>query len=462
MTNWIPDLTSGRGPKARILADTIGADISSGKLRPGDRLPPQRELAWQLGLSVGTITRAYAEARRRGLVNGQVGSGTYVLGEPSTESAFVLPGDGVPSLTDLSVDVYATPLWSEALRQTFGAMATEDNAALMEYQVAAGLPRHRAVGAQWIARPVFAPTADDVIVTMGGQHGIAAALSALSHPGDVLLIEELHYPPVRSVAEMLGVTLQGVAIDEEGLVPEALEAACRGAGAPKLLYITPTLQNPTNAVMGESRRAAIAEILRRYGVHAIEDDVTGCLVADPLPPIASFARENVTFLASVSKAMAPGLRTGYLVPPPDRRSRMLRRIRALSWFAAAPMVEITTRWMEDGTAGRLRREIEQEHRARHALAAAILPDVSEPPFAARSPHMWYRLPDPWRSSEFFQAAQSSGVRIACTRSFAVNQRAGDHVRISLCAARSREELQRALETLAAIARRPPVAEIEIM
>jgi DNA-binding transcriptional MocR family regulator len=214
--------------------------------------------------------------------------------------------------------------------------------------------------------------------------------------------------------------------------------------------------------MGEGRRAAIADILRRYDVRAIEDDVTGCLLADPLPPVARFAPERVTFLASVSKAVAPGLRTGYLVAPPDSRQRVLSRIRALSWFAAAPTVEIATRWIEDGTAERLRAATHQEHCARHALAASILEDVAEPPVAAGSPHLWYRLPAPWRSPEFFQAAQSAGVRIACTRSFAVSGRAGDHVRISLSAARTRDELRRALEILAAIARRPPAAEMEIL
>ena len=78
MTIWLPDLSQHSGLKAQKLANAIGADITAGRLQPGEQLPPQRELAYQLGISVGTVTRAYAEARRRGLVDGQVGSGTYV------------------------------------------------------------------------------------------------------------------------------------------------------------------------------------------------------------------------------------------------------------------------------------------------------------------------------------------------------------------------------------------------
>jgi DNA-binding transcriptional MocR family regulator len=126
------------------------------------------------------------------------------------------------------------------------------------------------------------------------------------------------------------------------------------------------------------------------------------------------------------------------------------------------MVEIAARWIEDGTADRLRRSIQQEHRARHRLAADLLDNVDEPPHAAGTPHVWYRLPEPWRSSEFFQTAQSAGVRIACTRSFAANQRAGDHVRISLSAARTPDELRRALQILADIARQPPAQEPDIL
>lgn len=462
MTIWLPDLSRLTGPKAQRLASAIGADISAGRLRPGEQLPPQRELAYQLGLSVGTVTRGYAEARRRGLVDGQVGSGTFVRQSDGPETGFVLPPDAPGAMIDLSISVYASPLWDQPLREALAAMATTDNARLMEYQGAAGLSRHREAGATWMRRPGYAPQPDDVMLTMGGQHAMAVAISALSRPGDTMLVESFCYPPVRALATMFGITLKGVEMDADGILPDAFDAACAQSNA-SLIYLTPTLQNPTNGIMGDERRAEIAAIARRHDVQIIEDEVTGALLTDVPLPLAHWAPERTCMISSVSKAVAPGLRTGYVAAPPALHDLLAERIRALSWMATPLTAEIAARWIEDGTAARLRDAIGQENAARHRLVAETLDNVEEPAHASVSPHLWYRLPERWGSSGFVEAAQALGVRIASTQPFAVGQRgAGDHIRISVGAAHNRVELGRALKVLAELGRGTPARDLAIL
>lgn len=462
MTIWCPDLSLASGSKVQRLTNAIADDIAVGRLVPGEKLPPQRDLAYELGISVGTVTRAYAEAHRRGLVEAQVGSGTYVRRFQSPDPGFVLPYDAPGGMIDLSISVYASPLWEPALRESLSALTATGDAALLEYQSAAGRERHRIAGSRWLEKPDYAPPPDDIIVTMGGQHGLAVTISALTRPGDTMLVENFVYPPVRSLAHMFGLTLKGLEMDDQGILPSALEAACQTQSAP-LIYLTPTLQNPTNGIMTDARRAEIAGLARRYGLRIIEDDVTGALLPDSPLPIAAHAPEICCLVSSVSKAVAPGLRTGYIAAPRGLHEALADRVRAFSWMATPLTAEIASNWIEDGTATRMRAAISQENKERHRLVAATLDGLREPDHALVSPHLWYRLPDRWGSSGFVEAAQAKGVRIASTQSFAVDQRgAGHHIRISVGAARSQDELCRALNILAELGRGMPARDLAIL
>ena len=127
----------------------------------------------------------------------------------------------------------------------------------------------------------------------------------------MLLTEALTYPGIRTLAHTLHLRTQGIALDEHGIVPDALEEACkRGVG--RVLYVLPTLQNPTSVVMPLERRRRIAEIARAYGLVIVEDDTTGFACADAPPPIASLAPELTYFVTSLSKSLYEGLRIGYL------------------------------------------------------------------------------------------------------------------------------------------------------
>ena len=331
MTSWMPELRGRNGPLYRAIADALSEDIDAGRLTPGTRLPTHRELAERVGVTVGTVTRAYAEAEKRGLVSGEVGRGTYVRDREvpvHMPTPVDLAHDDSP--VELGINAPATPEGdpaSQALRRSLEELGrTPRLAELLGYQPAAGTTAHRVAGAAWAARFGLKARPEQVVVCAGGQHAMEVALAALTRPGDMLVTEALTYPGVKVLARRFQLRLQGVAMDAQGLVPEAFEAACR-VGA-KLLYTQPTCHNPTGAVQPEERRRKIADVARKYGVLVLEDDAYGLLPESRPPPLASFLPEASYFIAGVSKLLTPGLRIGYLVAPARARGERLAEMRA--------------------------------------------------------------------------------------------------------------------------------------
>lgn len=459
MTIWIPDLSDRAGPLAVALADAIESDIADGKLRPGERLPPQRDLAYRLGVSVGTVTRSYGEARRRGLVAGRVGSGTFVREALSPAAGFGIHDP--TGMIDLSVNLLQCEQWPEASRRALAELEKSSGAAsLFEYQPAQGCARHRQTAADWIALPGFAPGAERIVICNGAQNALAVVLSALTRPGDVLLTEAATFPPVKVLAEMYGLRLEGVAMDSDGLDPAALDVAAR-AGPGRVLYTIPSLQNPTGTVMPEARRREIAEIARRHDLLIVEDDVTARLLEPTPTPIAAYAPERCWYVTSVSKSLAPGLRIGYLAAPNDDITPLLARMRALSWMASALSAEIVELWIRDGTAESLVRCNLHENKARTQMALDLLGPL---PISDKvCPHVWVPLPDPWRTAELTSRLIAKGVRVAPAEAFVVSRSsAPPAIRISLSAARDRESLRRALTVIAETLAGDPVGESTIL
>ncbi|HET9315185.1 MAG TPA: PLP-dependent aminotransferase family protein [Vicinamibacteria bacterium] len=458
MTIWAPDLSSRSGPLYLSIVEALAEDTSRGTLAAGQRLPTHRELADRLGVTVGTVTRAYAEAARRGLVSGEVGRGTFARGRAVVEPPSSAP-ERDTSRVDMSVnhppvsgDLDPGPLLARTMAQL--AQSTRELNGLMGYAPDGGSEPHRAAGAEWIRRAGLEATADQVLVTSGSQHGLTAVLATLLRPGDLVLTESLTYAGMKALAELLHVRLQGLPMDAQGLRPDAFEDACR-TGAARALYCVPTLQNPTAAVMPESRRREIAAIARAHGVLIVEDDVYGLMLDPAPPPLTSFAPEISYYLTGTAKILAPGLRVGYLLAPPGEWARLSGGVRATTWMAAPLMAEIAARWIADGTADEARRRKRAEMTARQAVAREVLARfrVQAQP---ESFHLWLSLPDPWRSDSFAAHARRRGVLVNPAQTFLVGPGAAPNaVRVCLGPPRDREQLRRGLRTLAdAVDERP--------
>jgi DNA-binding transcriptional MocR family regulator len=410
MTIWNPELNARSGPRYLALAHAIEQDVATGALAAGTRLPPQRDLAYRLGVTVGTVSRAYALAAARGLVSGEVGRGTFVRGPEAGARANPVD-DRAPDLIKLTVNAPPDPSEEAILREGLAELAARPAALrdLMSYTPKPGLADHRAAAAAWIGALGIAARADDVILTGGAHQALLAALVGLTARGDGVLVEQLTYAGICHIGERCGLRLRGLALDEEGVLPEALDAACRAEPA-RLLVLNPIIHNPTTATMSAERGRAIAALARAHDLIVIEDDVYGRLPEQRAAPIAALAPERTVYITSASKSIAPGLRLGMLLSP----QRCFEAIAAAQHdlFLTCPplMAELFKLWLCNGTAARLAQRQQVEARARQDLARDILGNRSyrAQPIAY---HLWLPLPPPWRTSQFVAAARERGVVI---------------------------------------------------
>lgn len=416
----MPDLAGRRGPRALAIAAAIAEDVAAGRLKPGDRLPPQRDLAYALAVSPDTVMRAYAEAARRGLASGAVGRGTFVRlppPPPSDVGSMARPAGGGP--IDFARNLPCVGTAGDLLAGTLATLAGQGPlAALLDHQGPKDGVAHRQAGAVWIGRLGLDAEAERVALCNGAQQGIFVTLMALLRPGDVLLTDALTYAPVKAMARHLALRIVALPSDEDGMTPDGIEAACK-RWAPKALYCTPTLHTPTAVTMSDDRRRRIAALAQRHGVVVIEDDVFGFLPPQRPPPIAAFAPDTTILITSVSKSLAPGLRVGF-IHAPERWMPAIRAAIALSsWMPPPLMAEIVTRWIGDGTAAQLTTAQRAHAARRQAMAQAILPGQAGA--IAHGLHLWLRMPEHWSGDAFVMAAARAGVQLQPASAFAVDE-----------------------------------------
>jgi DNA-binding transcriptional MocR family regulator len=436
---WLPRLATSGGPRFLQIADALQAAVVNGSLKPGDRLPPQRQLAAQLDVDLTTITRAYDEARRRNLLEGRGARGTYVAA-PKVELNAIL---------DLSMNTPPPPDgvdFDDMLKQGLSqVLMRADSELLMTYHLAGGSDSARKAGAQWLA-PVFGQLdAQQLLVCPGAQAAIAAVILALSEPGDVILAEPASYPGLRAAAIQFGRRLFAVDADQHGMLPARLEEACR-QHKPALVYLNPTLQNPTAITMPQRRRKEIASIAKRCKVRIIEDDPYWLLADVPPPPIATLAPEQVVYISTLSKCLTPGLRVAFvLIRDPQERERFLAALRSFALMAAPLTAALATQWILDGSADRLMDGVRKEARLRHRMARDIL--AGRYSGAGDGLHVWLELPSYWNSSELARAADSEGIAVTPAEAFATGSVSMNAIRISLGSIKDRERLQAGLQRL---------------
>jgi len=444
---WLPRLARNKGPRFLQIADALQAAVADGSLKPGDRLPPQRLLAAQLDADLTTITRAYDEARRRNLLEGRGARGTYVAA-PKVELTSVL---------DLSMNTPPPPDgvdFGDLMKQGLSQVLTRaDNELLMTYHLGGGSHVDRKAGARWL-EPMFGHLdCGQVLVCPGAQAAIAASILALTQPGDAILSEPMSYPGVRAAATRFGRRIIAVEADKDGMVPGMLEEACR-RHKPALVYLNPTLQNPTAVTMPERRRKALAGIAQRCGVRIVEDDPYWLLADAPPPPIATFAPEQVVYISTLSKCLTPGLRVAFvLIRDPDERERFLVALRAFALMAAPLTAALATQWILDGSAGGLMEGVRREARLRHRMARHIL--AGRYSGSGDGLHVWLALPAYWTSSQLARAAGSEGIAVTPAEAFATDAGYVNAIRISLGSIQDRGRLQAGLQRLSRLlARRP--------
>ncbi|GAB3137203.1 PLP-dependent aminotransferase family protein [Micromonospora sonneratiae] len=433
----------------RSIADQLAADIAAGRLRPGERLPPQRRFARQRGIAGSTAARVYGELVRRGLAVGEVGRGTFVRAAAAgPEPALVEPAE---ARVDLELNFPVLPQQSELLAAGLARMSRPDVfAASMAALGPAGTPAAQQATAAILARAGWSPDPRRILFAGNGRQAIAAVLSALVPAGERLGVERLTYPVVKGIAARLGITLVPLAMDEHGLVPEAVTAAL----PLRAVYLQPAVHNPLGVTMPEDRRVRLVEALRGADLYAIEDGIYGFL-RDDLPPLAVLAPERTILLDSLSKRLAPGLTLGFAVPPSgDVEQRVMSALRSGAWTASRFALDVATQWLADGTVAAISRAKHLDAQQRQRIRAERLAGftVHADPHGY---HCWWELPDRWRAETFVAAAARQGIAVAPGAAFAVGAgHAPNAVRLAL-GAPTHDVLADALDVLAGLARGTP-------
>ncbi|GAB2944942.1 PLP-dependent aminotransferase family protein [Micromonospora polyrhachis] len=433
----------------RRIADQLAADITAGRLRPGERLLPQRRFARQHGIAGSTAARAYGELVRRGLAVGEVGRGTFVRAAPAgPEPALAEPGE---ARIDLELNFPMLPQQAEQLAAGLTRMSRPDVLATsMGAMGPAGTPAARETAASFLARAGWAPDPRRILFAGNGRQAIAAALAAYVPAGERLGVERLTYPVVKGIAARLGITLVPLAMDEHGLLPEAVAAAL----PLRAVYLQPAVHNPLGVTMPQERRVRLVETLRRADLHVIEDGIYSFL-RDDLPPLAALAPERTILLDSLSKRLAPGLTLGFAVPPAgDGEQRVMSALRSGAWTASRFALTAATQWLADGTAAAIGEAKRLDARQRQRIRAERLAGftVHADP---NGYHCWWELPDPWRADTFVAAAARHGIAVAPGAAFAVGSgHAPNAVRLAL-GSPTHDTLADALDLLTGLARGAP-------
>lgn len=440
---WEP-VINRRRPLYRGIVASLQRDLADGKVAIGERLPTHRALADRLDVTVGTVTKAYTEAERLGLVVSRIGRGTYVQQFPETLDASY---NQQSSVVDLSINVSTIEPFNTVLNRVLGALSRRKSLhGLLEFHPIPGLERHRVAGAKWLAlRGINAPT-DRIILCNGAQEALMAVLATVARPGDVVLTESLNYAGIKRIADLFRVEICGTPTDHEGLRPDQLLRLAHGRRV-RAILCSPTLHNPTNAIMSLARRQEIVRIAEQLEAHIIENDSYGHLSGDTTPTLASLAPERCIYLCGLSKSIAPGMRIGFMLSPGSLMDRLSQAIHATSWTAPTLMGEIATVLIEEKFAERFVAGHRVEARARAQAAREILGYPDLPPLCPTY-HLWLPLPEPWLAGEFVAEVRRAGVLVAPAEVFAVDRTAAPHaIRISLGGVQQRERLNNALRVI---------------
>lgn len=464
--DWLPDLTGRGRVKYLALLFALSEAIEQGDLRPGDRLPPQRELAWKLGLNLSTVTQAWKEATKAHLISGEVGRGTYILGHSREAALFALhPGtrrstairdvrDDEPdreqerdALIDLSTNTPALPQTVEDLMVSMTNVLQEKGAEWLAYADEAALLSTCLSVAGFMARRGFPCLPEQIYLCPGAQHALSVVLSAFCQTGDSVLVEAYTFPGMKALARQFGLHLVPVALDEEGICPDDLARAARASGA-RLLVMIPTMQNPTGGTQSRERRQAILKQAGQLGLTIVEEDVYGPLVDQaPMAAMAEAQHLPIILIGSLSKSVAPGLRLGYIIGdlPKDMTSVWHH---ATSWGMAPIMLALAARWLDGGLAEKAINWQKQEMATRWRMARKALGRAYgwQAERHTPTPHIWLPVPD---ADQLAEHARKRAVLVVPSRVFAVGRGQESAVRLSLTRPSTQRCLAIALDRLLA-------------
>ncbi|MCK5934846.1 MAG: PLP-dependent aminotransferase family protein [Fulvimarina manganoxydans] len=447
--HWAPDLTRGSGPIYLRIVDELARARAAGILRPGDRLPAQRELARRLEIDLTTVTRAFTEARRRHLIDAAAGRGSFVTSRGEEEPILDLRMNIPPAPEGLSLP--------QLIRGGIDGLLRRSSAeALLSYHPGPGSPAERGAASLWLERSAGERLSEERVGVGAGAQALLSAVTACeAEPGDTVLADRLAYPGFIDISRALRLRLVGVEADADGMRSDHLERLARDHEA-RLVYLNPTLHNPTVLVMSEGRRREITEVSRRAGLTILEDDPYSPLLGEKAPKsFLALAPDRTYHVATLAKCISPFLRTAFLAAPTSEHlDKAARALRGFTLMAPPLMTSLAAEWVRSGVAGEIVSGVRKEVGRRQALVTDLLPGSGARETAAF--HVWMNLPKGLKSASVIEAARARGLAVSDAVDFSITESAPQAIRIALGAVESHDKLADALERLAPMLQ-PPTA-----
>lgn len=425
---WKPTLETGR-PIYRAITDAIARDIGNGKLAAGDRLPPQRDLAKALAINLSSVSKAYKLAFDLGLVNGEIGRGTFIRdGDPAR-----IPwpsGENRVNIDYASNFPVPVDQRSDVMRLCNDMGRYDTGQRLLDYAPKGASADDLLAAVSWLATLGVTALPENVLITSGAINGVFACLLGLAKSGETVLCEEFTSPGLISCARMMGLKLVGVPMDGQGMRIDAFKHISSETGA-RIAVLNPTLHNPTLTVLSARRREELAAFAKSSGMILVEDEVYAPLLETLPVPLAALAPSHVCYVTSFSKAMLPGLRIGYLAAPPTLAERLRNAIRVSTWMPSPMLATLASRWVRDGTVARLIEVRRNAGRERVRIACRIL-RAHKVIAVAEALHVWLILPSPWRADEFATYLKGHGITVMPSQDLAATSAGSlQAVRLSL-------------------------------
>ena len=452
-------LGGGGSPKFLHLAGILAEEIRSGNLPKGRKIPSYRVLSFELGLSAGTVQRAYRELERRALIVPRTGDGSYVLEPPQRANGKFsnAPTNNRSGVKDKPVIDLARNLFmleedldKWASLHDMSDIGRDRLTGMLNYTDERGLPEHRAAGAEWMSHHKVEVPPEDIFCTNGSHQGIHLAIDAIMRMHDSIAVDEYTYPGVLSLARRKGIRIVAVERDANGLCPEGLDEKIR-RNRISALFTTPTLQNPLGYRMPDDRRDEIAEICERSGVFIIEDEAQGILLGQPHRSFFDRLPGQTALVSGMSKAVSAGLRVGYLAVPAQLREQLRAAMKDACLMAPPLGHEMARRCIETGFAGESIQKNRLEVARRRKLVEPVLDGV-EHVSADGSPHYWIALPGGVGDAEATARLARGNILVRPSSQFSSGHEQSSHfIRASVTADTGDESIRRAFGAIRKIA-----------
>ncbi|MDD9908165.1 MAG: PLP-dependent aminotransferase family protein [Ahrensia sp.] len=447
---WLPNMGKTGQPKYIEMAIAIGEDIASGRLEPGDRLPPQRKVAKALDVDISLISRAYTEAARRGFVESHVGRGTFVA-EKKSEKRGPDPRRTLEEDPRMNMppEIESSKL-VERMRHGFDHVAS-NIIPLLRYQSATGGVKDREIAIKWLQTKRVPVSTDTLTITPGTHSAIHAALTVLKKPQTVILCEPITYPGIRAIASYLSISLLALEEDERGITPSSLGKAIN-EHPDAVLYLNPTVRNPTTHTMPGDRRVEIADVLRRHNIPLIEDDAYGLVVADTPTAISDLVPELAWHILGVSKAFGASLRLAYArAPNRDQLSAFVQIIRTINVMTSPLNLALLSTWIEDGTADDMLVEVRDLADRRQAIAHRVL-EGFEFDSQKEAYNIWLKAPEGLSRAEIMARLAGGPLAVMPSDVFTVAGSPEERLRVCLGGPISEAALEDGLTGLRSVLR----------